>query len=165
MQKLKRIFFILTIYFIAAMFFNYLEAHVDDKIEFIEISAEVQDDGCSLITEKWYVNSMERFSYFKFYQGLKPSNIKSFVVIDENGTEYENIGNWDISMANDKKIDKCGINTREDGIELCWGVESDGFHTFTLQYEVTGFVKQFQNGKGIEFNFIDERNKSNSYSN
>lgn len=161
--KVLLILFFITTFII--LFPTLIYAHVDDKIEQIEMEVEIKEDGNAIVREKWYVNSMERFSYFKFYEGLDYTEIKNFSVTDELETKYDYLENWDISMPNEDKVNKCGINIAEDGIELCWGVRDNGFHYYILNYEICNFVKKYKDSKGIEFNFIDKRINSNSICN
>ena len=153
---------IILLIMILLIFPSIVYGHVDDKINMIEMNVKIEQNGNAKITEKWFVNSVERFSYFKFYQDLNSIDIENFTVTDEENNQYENLGKWDISMSNENKKNKYGINDTEEGIELCWGVDGNGFHVYTLNYEIKDFTKRYKQGNTIKFNFIEERNESST---
>ena len=149
------VLFMIIISFV--LLFPYLAyGHVDDKIDYIEIKIETKENGNAIITENWFVNSMERFSYYKLYKNVTPSKLQNFSVTDENGKVYEKLDKWDIYMPNEEKINKCGINYTDEGAELCWGVENNGFHVYTLNYEISNY--EYKN-----FDFIDQRFNASSF--
>ena len=135
---------------------SYVSGHVNDKINFIEMKIELKENGNAIITETWDVNSMERFSYYKLYKNAKKDEIINFSVIDEKDMVYEFLEDWDIYMPNEEKKQRCGINYTEEGAELCWGVQNDGFHSYTINYEVINFDIE-------KYNYIDERINSSSF--
>lgn len=148
MKTYKRILFLTITVFLHFSFAYCIFGHVDDKINYIEMKIEEKENGSAIITENWDVNSMERFSYYKLYKSINENEITNFSVEDEKGIVYENVGIWDIYMPNEEKINRCGINKTDEGIELCWGVEDNGFHAYKISYEIKNFNEK-------TFDFID----------
>ena len=46
------------------------------------------------------------------------SEVRDLQVIDENGLEFTNIGDWDVDRSRDWKTGKCGIVYKHNGYEL-----------------------------------------------
>ena len=85
---------------------------------------------------------------------LNGSDIRDLTVSDETGREFSNIGEWDIDMSRNWKEGKCGIVTKRDGYELCWGLGDSGSRTYTTSYTVTNLVKGYDDGDGFNYMFV-----------
>ena len=84
---------------------------------------------------------------------LNGSDIRDFGVADESGA-FENIGSWDIDRSRDFKARKCGIVTKYDGYELCWGIGESGRRTYTTTYTVTNLIKAYDDADGFNYMFV-----------
>ena len=62
---------------------------------------------------------------------LNGSDIRDLQVTDETGQTFSNIGSWDINESRSWKAGKCGIVTKHNGYELCWGLGDSGERTYT----------------------------------
>lgn len=85
---------------------------------------------------------------------LNGSELRDFEVSDETGLNYENLGGWDIDRSRDFKAGKCGIVTKRDGYELCWGLGKSGTRTYTASYTVTGLLKGYRDADGFNYMFV-----------
>ena len=85
---------------------------------------------------------------------LDGSKIRDLHVTDETGTEYTNIGGWDIDQSRRWKAGKCGIVTKHDGYELCWGLGESGSRTYTTSYTVTQLLRGFCDADGYNYMFV-----------
>ncbi len=85
---------------------------------------------------------------------LNGSELRDFGVSDETGTDYENMGSWDIDRSRDFKTNKCGIVTKHDGYELCWGLGESGSRTYTTSYTITQLVKGYSDADGFNYMFV-----------
>lgn len=105
----------------------------------IEVNVRLGQDGSALITEKWDVTVDGITEWYLVRTGLGSSEIRDFVVFDENG-RFENIGGWDVDASLEQKKGKCGLHPVSGGYELCWGVGSYGDHQYTAMYLITDAV-------------------------
>jgi len=85
---------------------------------------------------------------------LNGSEIRDLTVSDETGLEFSNIGKWDIERSRDWKAGKCGIVTKRDGYELCWGLGDSGNRTYVTSYTVTNLVKGYDDADGFNYMFV-----------
>lgn len=157
MKKRKGLLFLIIFLFVLCGW-SCVYGHAGDKVKRIEMKIEIKENGNASITEKWYANLFDGYSYYKFYKNVDESEIVNFSVRDEKGTVYEYIENWDSSMPNEEKIDKCGVVYTNGDAALIWGINGYGAHEYTLNYEVCNFVRKINNYKGSKFYFIDQRN-------
>ena len=130
-------------------------AHAGDKVKRVETKVEIEKNGNAIVTEDWYINLFDGYSYFKFYKNVEPDEIVNFSVVDEDGMQYENVGEWNLAMENEEKKNKCGIIYTDGDAALLWGIKSYGAHHYTLKYEVCDFVKKMFYSKGTKLNFLD----------
>lgn len=84
------------------------------------------------------------------------SEVRDLEVSDENGTQYENIGSWDIDRSRSWKEGKCGIVYKHNGYELCWGLGNSGNRTYTTSYTITSLVHAYPDADAIRHVFLDQ---------
>ncbi len=92
--------------------------------------------------------------YFCLYN-MGESHVLNLRVTDESGTEYENIGEWDVERSRSEKTNRCGIVTKNNGYEVCWGLGAEGKRTYTTEYTLTGLVRSYPDADGIRHIFMD----------
>lgn len=110
----------------------------------ITIHIVLNQDGSADITETWDVTVADGTEWYLVQGNLGDIKIQNFSVTDENGTVFENEGDWDVDRSIGQKTGKCGIVNKGHGnYELCWGVGSYGNHIYTVSYHMTNFVKGF----------------------
>ena len=85
---------------------------------------------------------------------LNGSEIRDLTVSDETGLDFSNIGSWDIDRSRSWKEGKCGIVTKRDGYELCWGLGERGERVYTTSYTVTRLVKGYDDADGFNYMFV-----------
>ena len=77
------------------------------------------------------------------------------VVGNLNGSDtFTNTGSWDIDRSRNWKEGKCGIVTKRNGYELCWGLGESGERTYTTSYTVTDLVKGYDDADGFNYMFV-----------
>jgi len=74
-------------------------------------------------------------------RNLGDIRIGGLEVSDESGRSYVNEGEWDTDRSISEKAGRCGIVTKDDGAEICWGIGSLGDHVFNVSYSMTRSVK------------------------
>lgn len=126
------------------------------EIDTIDVCVLLERDGTAHISERWAAvadhNGTELYISLKNMGEMKVTNFK----VRENGSYFLNNTPWDVDLSREEKTGKCGIN-RLDGndCELCWGIGESGFHSWTAEYDVDGFVKQFDDGCGFNHTFVN----------
>ena len=80
------------------------------------------------------------------------------LMVTEDGRAYESDGrHWDVNRNRAEKAFRCGIVDKDDGsMELCWGVGSDGEHTWNVIYTLEGLVQSFDTCDGWGFQFLGD---------
>ena len=87
---------------------------------------------------------------------MNGSTISDLCVTDESGRQYTNIGEWDVHRNRDEKTGKCGIVTKHDGYELCWGLGSEGERTYIASYVVKNLLRHYNDADGFNYMFAAE---------
>lgn len=85
---------------------------------------------------------------------LNGSEVHDLTVSDETGLDFSNIGLWDIDRSRSWKEGKCGIVTKHNGYELCWGLGERGERVYTTSYTVTNLVKGYDDADGFNYMFV-----------
>lgn len=128
----------------------------ENQVESVRIDVELQDDGSAFVKETWVIDvDSDITEWYLGKENLGKMKILDLGVTDESGTEFFNEGtNWNISRSREKKAFRCGLVKKSDGYEVCWGVGSNGLHTFTVTYTLTGLVKGYSDKDGFNYQFI-----------
>ena len=87
---------------------------------------------------------------------LNGSTVGDLEVTDETGTIYENEGEWDVDRSRREKAGRCGIVSRRDGYELCWGLGESGERTYVTSYTVGGLLRAYEDADGFNYMFVAE---------
>ena len=106
----------------------------------IDITVDLKSDGSADVTEVWDVNVTSGTEWYLVKENLGVIRIRDLSVKDETGSVYTNVGEWDINRSLSQKANRCGIVTKRDGCELCWGVGRYGDHVFTVTYTMTDVI-------------------------
>ena len=126
-----------------------------DSIKNIEMDVYIDDDGNAKITEVWEASLSQGTEGYRPYTKLGNSAISNFRVSDDTGRTYETLSSWNVNASFNNKAYKSGLHYISNGVELCWGISSYGNRTYTLQYDVSNFVTQYQDVQGFYFNFLN----------
>lgn len=122
-----------------------LTLHSQQAVNDVEITLSLTEQGSAIIYEKWDIDTGNDITeWYLVRRNLGDIGLTSLHVTDETGTNYENIGEWDINRSLKQKAFKCGKVTKPDGAELCWGVGSHGHHVFHVSYGMTKVVKSLK---------------------
>lgn len=116
----------------------------------------IQEDGSAHIKEIWDMNVYEGTEVYKVFDNLNESKITNLKVLDEKGNQYENIGEWNIDFDKEEKDGKCGLVTKDNGYELCFGIGEYGQRVYTFEYDLSYFVKEYDDYQGINMAFFSE---------
>lgn len=154
---MKKIFKITTIFLVLLILIvpNKVKAE-STYIKNMNITTTIKTNGDAHIKEIWMMSVNEGSEVYKVMNNMNGKEIKNLKVHDEKGEEYTNIGEWDVD-ADDKDY-KCGLVTKSNGYELCFGIGDYGNRTYTFEYDVTNLVEQFDGSQGFNFAFFSDLN-------
>ena len=124
-------------------------------VDSLLINVLLRDDGSASVTETWQIDVSDDITEWYLVEGnMGRMTIRDLQVRDETGKEYYNEGEWDVNRSRSKKAGRCGLVTKSDGYEICWGVGSSGPHTYTVSYLMTGLVKGYEEMDGFNQMFV-----------
>lgn len=124
-------------------------------VDSLGISVMLRDDGSASVTETWRIDVSDDISEWYLVAGnMGRMTIRDLQVRDETGTEYLNEGEWNVNRSRSRKAGRCGLVSKPDGYEICWGVGSSGPHTYTVSYLLTGLVKGYEDMDGFNHMFV-----------
>lgn len=124
-------------------------------VDSLRINVELRDDGAALVTETWRINVSDDISeWYLVADNMGRMTIENLRVCDETGNEYVNEGEWNVNRSRARKAGRCGLVTKSDGYEICWGVGNSGWHTYTVRYLLTGLVKGHEDLDGFNHMFV-----------
>lgn len=124
-------------------------------VDSLRINVELRDDGAALVTETWRINVSDDISeWYLVADNMGRMTIEDLRVSDETGNEYVNEGEWNVNRSRVRKAGRCGLVTKSDGYEICWGVGNSGWHTYTVRYLLTGLVKGHEDLDGFNHMFV-----------
>lgn len=127
-----------------------------DVLNEINIQVKIQEDGSATFIEKWVTEVGSGTENYKVFNNMGDSKIYDFQVIDETGYQFTNIGNWDVDLSRSQKEHKCGMITRGNHYELCWGVGQYGYREYTISYKISHFVQQYTSDQGFNYAFLSD---------
>ncbi len=124
-------------------------------VDSLRINVELRDDGAAVVTETWRIDVSDDITeWYLVADNMGLMTIEDLRVSDETGNEYLNEGEWDVNRSRARKAGRCGLVTKSDGYEICWGVGSSGWHTYTVRYLLTGLVKGHEDMDGFNHMFV-----------
>ena len=145
-----RVFALLLFYL-----FTFLPLNARPQLKDLNIQVVLSRNGDARITETRQMTiDSEGTECYIVIGNLNGSEISDLTVSDENGLTFTNTGSWDIDRSRSWKEGKCGIVTKRNGYELCWGLGESGQRTYTTSYTVTRLVKGFDDADGFNYMFV-----------
>ena len=136
-------------------------AEDSNSIERIDMDVSIDANGTAHIKEVWQASVYQGTEGYRPYGNLGTCEITDFSVSDDLGNHYELQDHWDTNGFFVDKREKCGIVNNGDTLELCWGITKYGNRTYTLTYNITNIINQYEDAQGLYFSFIPEQMKQN----
>ncbi len=150
---LLRRFFAVIIVFLLSV----ITVFAGSKLNDLNIHVVLDNNGDARITETRLMHiTAEGTECYIVLQNLKGQTISDLEVSDESGTTFNNIGEWDVSRSRAAKAGQCGIVTKSDGYEICWGLGEKGERTYITSYTVHGLMKSYEDSDGFNWMFVAE---------
>ena len=114
---------------------------LNPEIRDIDVTVTLLPDGTAEVSERWDVCAASGTEWYLVRRNLGDIRIGGLEVSDESGRSYVNEGEWDTDRSISEKAGRCGVVTKNDGAEICWGIGSLGDHVFDVSYSMTRSVK------------------------
>ena len=126
------------------------------KLQSVETTVLLNDDGSADITEVWSIDADEGTEMYLVKDNMDGSEISDLEVSDETGQTYVTESSWDVDRTLAQKAGRCGLVTGVDYYEVCWGLGSYGSHTYTVKYHVTKLVDAYDDNCGFNWRFVND---------
>ncbi len=147
MVRIKRFGWIFLFIFFFFACISPEKALAENEIESIHIKADIQEDGSVIIRDHRIFYAEEGTEHYISIGNLGDSDLQAFTVYDENNRPLESVGRWDVHASFSEKAGKYGINYTGDEIELCFGLGEYGRREFTIEYRITNFISNLDDGQ------------------
>ncbi|MCB6367174.1 DUF2207 domain-containing protein [Intestinibacillus massiliensis] len=131
-----------------------------ESVDGLTVDVQLDADGAAHITETWEIDATQGTEWYLNKENMGDMEVTGFSVTDETGAQYVNEGEWDVDRSRDQKAGKCGVVTKPDGYELCWGLGKYGQRTYTVGYTMTNFVKAYTDYDGFNVRFLNDQMSS-----
>jgi len=123
----------------------------------IDVDVRLQKDGNAIIYEHWNVRAVSGTEWYLVKSNLGDIRVEDLGVSDETGRKYTFEGEWDVNRSIEEKAGRCGIVTKRNGVELCWGIGTFGDHVFDVHYTMTRCVKALDDYDYLHIQFVSPR--------
>lgn len=129
---------------IAALASSVVSFAYSQAIRDIDIKVVLDRDGSADISERWDVCASDGTEWYLVRGNLADMTVSGLAVTDEKGIPYIYEGEWDVDRSIREKAGRCGIVTKKNGVEICWGIGSVGDHIFEVSYRMSNAVKTLE---------------------
>jgi hypothetical protein len=155
MKRLKGGRLIRVFVFLLFHLFTFSPLNARPQLKDLNIQVVLSRNGDARITETRQMTiDSEGTECYIVIGNLNGSDISDLTVSDETGLTFTNTGSWDIDRSRSWKEGKCGIVSKHNGYELCWGLGESGERTYTTSYTVTNLVKGYDDADGFNYMFV-----------
>lgn len=133
--------------------FLFIPSVCANSIKNINMDIYIDDEGDAHVKEVWQVRATKGTEIYKTYNNIGESTFTDFKV-RLNGTEFTNIGSWNVNGSFDDKAYKNGIHYISDGLELCYGISEYGNNIYEFEYIITDFVVNLNDSQMVYWTLV-----------
>ena len=133
--------------------FLFIPSVCANSIKNINMDIYIDDEGGAHVKEVWQVRATKGTEIYKTYNNIGESTFTDFKV-RLNGTEFTNIGSWNVNGSFDDKAYKNGIHYISDGLELCYGISKYGNNIYEFEYIITDFVVNLNDSQMVYWRLV-----------
>lgn len=133
--------------------FLFIPSVYANSIKNINMDIYIDDEGDAHVKEVWQVRATKGTEIYKTYNNIGESTFTDFKV-SLNGTEFTNIGSWNVNGSFDEKAYKNGIHYISDGLELCYGISEYGNNIYEFEYIITDFVVNLNDSQMVYWTLV-----------
>ena len=125
------------------------------RLKDLSVQVRLMDNGDARITETRLMQVEDNGTECYIVIGnMNGSRVENLQVSDETGARYEQIVPWHQDASRQAKTGLCGIVSKGDGCEVCWGLGASGTRTYTVCYTVTSLVRSYEDFDGFNYMFV-----------
>lgn len=133
--------------------FLFIPSVCANSIKNINMDIYIDDEGDAHVKEVWQVRATKGTEIYKTYNNIGESTFTDFKV-RLNGTEFTNVGSWNVNGSFDDKAYKNGIHYISDGLELCYGISEYGNNIYEFEYIITDFVVNLNDSQMVYWTLV-----------
>ncbi len=127
-----------------------------NKFSSISMDIYIDSKGNASVTEIWNCFLNSGTECYHPYYNLEKSEVSNLSVNDDL-TNYNSMKSWNTNWTFEEKSHRCGINKVDNGIELCWGISTYGYNTYTIKYDISNFVTKLEDAQMIYWQLIPSK--------
>ena len=127
-----------------------------NKFSNISMDIYIDSKGNASVTEIWNCFLNSGTECYHPYYNLENSEVSNLSVNDDL-TNYNSMKSWNTNWTFEEKSHRCGINKVDNGIELCWGISTYGYNTYTIKYDISNFVTKLEDAQMIYWQLIPSK--------
>lgn len=140
----------LFIGFIASFCISYA-ANNEMQVNRVDMYINIDEYGTAHVSEVWNISASSGTEAYKRIINLGGSKISNLSVEDEAGKSYTTMSPWDSNKSRLEKFTSYGIRESINGdIVIYWGLGDYGDRAYTLNYDISDFIKACEDGKYIQ---------------
>lgn len=127
------------------------------RLNRLDISVQILDNGDAQVTEvrDMHINDNGTELYIPI-GNLNGRTVTDLGVTDNlTNAPYAYTGDWDVDWSRSRKTNRCGIVSKRDGYELCWGLGDSGDKTYTTVYRIHDLVQRYDTCDGFLWMFVN----------
>lgn len=131
---------------IALLMFATPARAASNVIDTVTIDVTVHKDGSATVTDIRQYTFEDATEHYIPFASLGESEIRD-VSVRQDGTDLIESTPWDVDRSLEEKAGQFGIAETDDGLEIAWGIGSEGAHTSEVNYTITNFVRELNDGQ------------------
>lgn len=127
------------------------------RLNRLDISVQILDNGDAQVTEvrDMHINDNGTELYIPI-GNLNGRTVTDLGVTDnQTNVPYTYTEGWDVDWSRSRKTNRCGIVSKRDGYELCWGLGESGDKTYTTVYRIHDLVQRYDTCDGFLWMFVN----------
>lgn len=137
------------------IFASSIPTYAANKVNTMDIQAVIYEDGSMYITQNWEGSFEEGTESYIPMNAPDYLTISQLKVTDQNGT-YDTVADWNVDWSFEEKARKCGINTTDNGYEICFGISQYGQNRYAIEYKLDNVVGGYSDMDGVNFRFVND---------
>ena len=131
-----------------------LTVYAKDGVNKIDMRLEISENGDAHIEQIWQGQFNDGTECYIVIGTDEPGAITDFTVSDDT-QRYKTVKNWNTESSFEEKANKCGIVSYENKCELCFGISEYGQRTYTINYTIKNFVREYSECDGFNYMLVN----------
>lgn len=127
------------------------------RLNRLDITVQLSPNGSAWVTEKRDMHITDNGTELYIPIGnLNGRTVSGLSVTDNRiNAPYTYTEDWDIDWSRRQKSNRCGMVSKHDGYELCWGLGESGDKIYTTVYRIDNLVQHYDTCDGFLWMFVN----------